>query len=345
MNRIRVLVVDDSPLVRDIIIAILSTDPEIEIAGQAVDGRDAINKVKVLKPDIVTMDIEMPVMDGLSAIENIMAHSAVPILVVTSKGDAKMAYAAISKGALDLVMKPEVNIAASHEFISKVKLLSRIKVITHLKGKLPIRDRTAPTSPQMGKAGANGRIVAIAASTGGPDAVSVILSGLPGDLPCPVVIAQHISEGFVTGMVEWLRTISKLDIRVASDKEALCPGTVYVSPPEKHLEIETAGKICLIDRNPKDIYRPSCDVLLSSAAAAYGKKSIGVILTGMGSDGVAGIRKIKEAGGKTIAQDERTSVVFGMPKLAIESGAIDKVLPIGEISGEIVKMLGGYFPA
>lgn len=336
---IRVLIVDDSPLAQEMIAAILSTDPEISIVGKAADGMDAVQKVRELKPDIVTMDIEMPVMDGLEAIEKIMALNAVPILVVTTRSDAKTAYAAISKGALDLIPKPDIDIEGAHEFISRVKLLSKIKVITHIKGNLSDKKKPLPAAAALDRKPLSRRVVAIAASTGGPDALSVILSNLPAKFPCPVVVAQHMSDGFVSGMVEWLKTLCKVNLKVASEGDTLSEATVYVAPPEMHMQVTKSGRVVLLSRAPKDIYRPSCDVLLSSVADSYGAKSIGIILTGMGSDGVVGMKKIKEAGGVTIAQDEKTSIVFGMPKLAIESRSIDKVLAVGEISGEIIKIL------
>ena len=183
-------------------------------------------------------------------------------------------------------------------------------------------------------------IVSIAASTGGPDALSVILSSLNEKFPCPIVIAQHITDGFVTGMVEWLKGICRLKVKVAADGEPLVAGTAYISRSEKHMVINNSKQISFLDRSPKDIYRPSCDALLTSVASVYGPKSIGIILTGMGTDGVLGMKKIKEAGGLTISQDEKSSVVFGMPKAAIDSGCIDRVLPLGEISIELERLIG-----
>jgi two-component system chemotaxis response regulator CheB len=336
---IRVLVADDSKLARELIIAILSTDKDMMIVGEAQDGREAVRKALELKPDIVTMDIEMPVMNGLDAIEQIMSTQPVPILVVTTRGDAHTAYAAISRGALDLVQKPDVNLQGAREFIDKVKLLSKIKVITHIGGKRAVKVIKEQPKPVFGNKMID-RIVAIASSTGGPDALSVLLSGFPEKFPCPIMIAQHISDGFVQGMVEWLRRTSRLNVKTASDGEYINPGTVYVSPSESHMEVTADKRIAFVERHPKDIYRPSCDRLLSSVAKAYGQRSIGVILTGMGSDGAMGIKKIKESGGLTIAQDEKTSIVFGMNKVAIDSGCVDKILPIDEIGNEIINIVG-----
>jgi len=338
-KKIRTLVVDDSPLARELIMDILSTDKDIEVVGEAANGLEATQKVKDLKPDIVTIDLEMPVMNGVEAIEEIMASNAVPILVVTTSGDAKAAYDAISHGALDLVVKPDISRERAREFISKIKLLAGIKVITHIRSRAVRHVKPAPKLSFGG--GEIDRIVAVASSTGGPAALSIILSSLPAGFPCPVVIAQHISEGFVAGMAEWLRTLSKLSVRSPAEGEPLLPGRVYIAPSENHMEVTDAKTIKLAPRQEKDIYHPSCDRLLFSVARVFGSRSIGVILTGMGSDGARGMEKIKKAGGTTIAQDEKTSIVFGMPKIAIESGCIDRVLPIGEISGEIVRIING----
>ncbi len=337
MKEIKILVVDDSPFARELIIDILSSDKELKVVGEAVNGLEATQKVRDLKPDIVTIDIEMPVMNGLDAIEEIMAANAVPILVVTTHGDAKTAYDAISRGALDLVAKPDVSREGAREFIGKIKLLSGIKVITHIGGSSMMEAK--PAEKFSFGAGEMDRVVAIAASTGGPEALSIILSSLPAGFPFPVVIAQHISEGFVAGMAEWLGKLSRLNVKPAAEGELLLPGTVYIAPSEKHMEVTGAKTVALTERQDKDIFHPSCDRLLLSAAGVFGSGTLGVILTGMGSDGVQGMEKIRKAGGVTIAQDEKTSVVFGMPKIAIEKGCIDKVLPLGEISGEIVRIM------
>ncbi len=237
------------------------------------------------------------------------------------------------------MVKPDVNIDAAGEFIDKIKLLAKIRVITHIGGKRQAKEtKAAPKLIFDGKP--SNRIVAIASSTGGPEALSVILSRLPEGFPCPVVIAQHISDGFVSGMVEWLKRMTRLGIKVAAEGDNLAPGMVYVSPSEKHMEISNGKRISLIERHPKDIYRPSCDILLSSVARVYGLKGIGVVLTGMGSDGAQGMKKIKEARGVTIAQDEKTSVVFGMNKVAIDSGCVDKILPLDAIGDEVTQLAG-----
>ncbi len=331
MKPIRILVVDDSLFAREVIVGLLSEDSEIDIVGQAENGREAVEMAMALKPDIITMDIEMPEMDGLEATEQIMSSYAVPILVVTSKGDANTAYTAISKGALEVLPKPEVDPDNPEEFINKIKLLSRVKVIPHILGKQ--EEKTGIDTFKKAVSDSPNRVVAIAASTGGPKALSGLLSSLPENYPLPIIIAQHIPPEFVSGMAEWLNDVSKLTIKRGEEGETLYAGNVYLSPSQKHMTINYKKEITLAEKQPTDIYSPSCDALLSSAAKIYGSKAIGVILTGMGRDGVEGIRQIKAAGGKTIAQDENSSVVFGMPKVAIENNLIDLVLPLNEISG------------
>lgn len=334
----KVLVVDDSSLVREMIASVLALDDEIEIAGQAGNGREAVEKVGLLKPDLVTMDIEMPVMNGMAAIEEIMSVSALPILVVSSRNDAGTAYDAMSKGALDVLSKSEIDFENPWDFINKVKLLSRVRVISHIRGgQSPALERRIPSPART--AGRRVRVVAIASSTGGPKALSALLPELPAAFPCPIVIAQHISDGFVPGMVQWLDKICKLNVKEAREGEVLTAGTVFISPSERHMKIGPDETVAFTDRKPKDIYHPSCDALLASVANVFRADSLGIILTGMGSDGAEGMKAIKKAGGLTIAQDEKSSAVFGMPRVAIESGCIDRVLPLEKMQAEIMSIV------
>lgn len=338
MEPIRVLIVDDSALARELISSILSMDKQIRIVGEATNGREAVEKTAALKPDIVTMDIEMPVMNGIEAIEHIMAASAVPILVVTTQSDAQTAYDAVSMGALDLLPKPELSLDSAREFIRKVKLLSKIKVITHIRGKSALREPREILSA-LAPDKTTDRIIAVASSTGGPRALATILSGLPEKFPCPIVVAQHIPDGFVKGLVDWLGMFSKLQLKVAEHGDPLEAGVVYMARAESHMEVNGAKRIHMRERSPRDIYHPSCDVLLYSVARSYGRRGVGVILTGMGNDGAAGMKEIKKAGGATIAQNEATSVIFGMNKVAIENGDIDRILSLEQIGAEVVRIL------
>jgi two-component system chemotaxis response regulator CheB len=338
MSSIRALVVDDSILTRQVIQAILSTDGQIQIVGEASNGREAVRKVTACAPDVVIMDIEMPVMNGFEAIEEIMAQHPVPILVVSSMDDAKTAFRAISLGALEVMSKSEIDVERPDILICKVKYLAGVKVISHIRkwGK----GKEAAPRPRPAMAGLRpSRIIVVAASTGGPKALSVIIPALPADFPWPIVIAQHMAGGFASGMADWLSKISRLPVKVVDEKEDVVPGMIYLSPSEKHLTLGRDNRTILVDPRPDDIYHPSCDALLSSVAAVHGSRTIGVILTGMGSDGAEGMKNIKAAGGFTIAQDRASSVVFGMPKVAIEKNCIDKVLPLNEIAGAIIHMV------
>ncbi|MGR3220678.1 MAG: chemotaxis-specific protein-glutamate methyltransferase CheB [Candidatus Anammoxibacter sp.] len=337
MTPIKLLVVDDSDFCRQIFIDILSSDDQIKIVGEAKNGREAVDMIGRLSPDVVTMDIVMPVMNGLDAIKEIMSTKPLPILVVSEVDDADMAFNALNEGALEVISKSEVDDDDS-EFAKKIKLLSGVKVIKRMAAKI-VDYRPSAIKPQVVKTGDKfSRIVAIASSTGGPKALAAILPAFDKDFPFPVVVAQHISDGFVTGLVDWLNSVAQLPVKEGQDKETVAAGTVYISPTEKHMTVDHDGMITMIDRRAKDIYHPSCDVLLSSIADISNVGNIGVILTGMGNDGVAGIKAIKDSGGITIAQDEGSSVVFGMPKVAIENGSIDKVLPLDEIGAEIVRL-------
>lgn len=334
MTKLKGLVVDDSKFMQEVLSAILNCDDELKIIGVADNGQDAIEKVESLKPDFVTMDITMPVMDGLEAIGHIMDKHPIPIMVITDIKDAKVAFHALSLGALDVFPKSDVQPEKAELLIRKTKVLAKVKVIRH------IRNRIAEVKPQK-TAPANvshsyRKIVAIASSTGGPKALAGILSALPADFPFPIMISQHIESGFVASLVDWINHVSPLTVKTPREGEALAPGTAYISPANKNMVVDFSGKIIFNDIEPADIYHPSCNKMLSSVGQTYGQNSIGLILTGMGNDGLEGIKTIKANGGITIAQDEPSSIVFGMPKEAIESGCIDTVLALGEISKYLI---------
>lgn len=339
-RHIRVLVVDDSAMVRDMICAILSADPGISIVGTAANGLDAVTKVSALKPDLVTMDIEMPLLGGLEAIERIMAEHPVPILVVTALGGVRTAFAAVSKGALDVIEKPDIGYKSGQDLIKKVRILSGVDIARHM------ATRTRSTSVAGNAVPAKrprpgGRVVVIAASTGGPQALHHILSRLPADFPAPIVISQHIAEGFAQGMVDWLNAGTPLTVSVACNNEQLRPGCVYVNAPEFSLRITGQGTARLGEPEARRHYHPCCDTLLSSAAAAYGEQCVGIILSGMGDDGVIGMGAIKAAGGTTLAQDAKSSVVYGMNRLAVERGHVDRVVALAAIHAELLSLVSG----
>jgi len=340
MAKLRGLIVDDSKFVQEALKAIFASDGDIEIAGVADDGLQAIEKVRHLKPDFVTMDLQMPVMNGLESMERILAEHPVPIFVISDNTDSEMAFLALSKGALEIIPKSEIRLKKAGELLARIKLLARkspFRTPTRANACAATKPGKNPFLPAAGKHDFD-RVVAIACSTGGPKALDVILSALPGDFPYPILIAQHIADGFVTGLVKWIDATSALRVKEGGWGEAIRPGSVYISPVDKHMTVTEKGTLTFVERLENDIYHPSCDKLLASAGQVYGKNTIGVILTGMGSDGVEGIKAIKQKGGVTLAQDEKSCAIFGMPKIAIEAGCIDKILPLEMIGAYLVQL-------
>jgi two-component system, chemotaxis family, protein-glutamate methylesterase/glutaminase len=339
--RIRVLVVEDSATVREHLCEVLGGDPEIEVVGAAEDGKRAIELCQSLRPDVMTLDMMLPVMSGLAATEFIMAHCPTPILIVsssTNRGELFKTYEALAAGALDVFEKPggkESDESWDRRLVSTVKLLSRIKVITHPRGRLPRPGASelasvAPTrivsSPRPAP-----RAVAIGASTGGPGAIVEVLRGLPAPLPVPVFVVLHIGEPFGKAFAEWLDGQTGHRVRYAVHEEALPRGdVVLMAPPERHLVLRD-GRLALTDDPERHSCRPSVDVLFESLARESGAGTAAALLTGMGRDGATGLLAIRSAGGLTLAQDEATSVVYGMPREAALLGAAERILAIGEI--------------
>lgn len=338
---IRVMVVDDSVLVRDMIRAILESEPGIVVAGEAADGAEAIAKVASLKPDIVTMDIEMPVMGGLEAIERIIAENPVPILVVTALTGVRTAFAAVSKGALDVIEKPDISLENVRNLIHKIRLLAKVDVSAHQMAMRRQSGTAGVPAVTNQKGFSKGGVVAIAASTGGPQAIHSILTRLPATFSIPIVITQHIADGFTQGMVDWLNAVTPLTVRVAGNGDILAAGYVYVNPAEHSMRITEQGMILLADREARNVYHPSCNTLLSSVAAAYRERAVGLIMSGMGDDGVVGMQAIRKRGGATLAQDATSSVIFGMNRLAVESGCIDRIVALADIPAELIQRAGG----
>lgn len=356
MKHIRVLIVDDSCMARSLLRDFLESEDDIEVVGEASNGRQAVELARELKPSIITMDLEMPVMSGLEAIEEIMCSKAVPILVVSSVADATNALDAVGRGALEVVSKPDYSPEKAAEFVAKVRLLAGVSVITRMRPRKPLPLPDMPASPVLAEPAKTlpstlpggisttvyPRVFAIASSTGGPQALAQILPALPADFPCPVVIAQHISDGFAGGMAEWLGRLCKLPVRMVDDGDLLQAGVIHISPSERHFSITPTRRAALIERGPLDVYRPSCDVLLGSVAEVFGHQSIGIILTGMGSDGAKGMARIRERGGMTLGQDEASSVIYGMNRVAIEAGAVHQVLAVDKIAAEMVRLANPF---
>jgi two-component system chemotaxis response regulator CheB len=333
--KIRVLVVDDSAFQQSMITGILESDPEIEVIGHAGDGIEAIEQTMKLKPDVITMDIKMPRMDGLDATREIMAKKPTPIVVVSTiiQKQEEFALNCLDRGALDFVPLSGQTDVLAGELLSKVKVCSRIKVVTHP------RTRKPPTPPGLAREKGY-EIVGIAVSTGGPVALKAVLSKLSPLFPVPVIIVQHIPEGFTKGLAEWLGGQSRISIKEAKDGERLDPGRVYLAPSGHHLIIDREKKIKLLDSEPDHYYhKPSGDIMLKSIAEVYGHKAIGIILTGMGKDGAEGIRAIREAGGFTLAQDRKSSIIYGMNKAAIDAGSIKEVVPLDQIAKRLMALM------
>jgi two-component system chemotaxis response regulator CheB len=341
---IRVLVVDDSPLMCKILTNIMNCDPQILVAAVATNGKEAVELVPRLKPDIITMDIDMPVMDGFEATKQIMAYHPIPIVIVSStvfKTGMEKVFKAISHGALDVIDKSELEVGGDKKsgeaLIAKIKFLTGVRVmhrpLAKLRQERPVPDLKAP------KEKVSDKIVAIVASTGGPQALLEILKRLPEDFPCGIVIVQHITSGFLPGLVDWLTKECKIKVKIGKDSEEIRPGVAYIAPDNLQMRVEDGGKISLSDEPAHGGHRPSGDVLLESVARAYGKGSVAAILTGMGRDGAMGMKAIRQSDGKTIAQNENSCVVFGMPNAAIEMNVIDKVLSLERIAEEIVLMV------
>ena len=322
---------------------ILDSDPDIEVVGQAKDGEEAVEMVARLRPDLVTMDIHMPKMDGLRATEKIMAFTPTPILVVSSSVHGEgmgSAFDALTLGALEVIKKPEPRDWADLERIGrdvlrKVKILANVRVITHIRGR---REHTGTIEHRIGGP-ITRSIIAIGSSTGGPTALLAVLGRLPANLPVPILVAQHIAEGFVPGLVSWLNSGCKIKVVAAESGVRPLAGTAYFAPTGSNMVME--GSMIKFQAPTRgQLYIPSADTLFESVAQSHGKRSIGVLLTGMGADGAVGLKRMNERGAATIAQDEATSTVFGMPKAAIDLGAADVVLAVNDIAAGIEALLG-----
>ncbi len=335
---VRVLVVDDSDTVRGLLRAMIEDDPRLTVCGEAADGQSAVEQAGRLRPDLVTMDLRMPVMDGMQAIVEIMDHCATRILVVSDLTDAARAMAAVARGALDAIPKPDAD--AGPAFTARLRMLAGVSVIRHLRARKPAAAAPDQKPDQTTTIPPGHPVIAIAASTGGPQALAQLLPELPLGLMAPVLIAQHISDGFAAGMAHWLDALCRLPVAVARDGDHLVPGRIYVADSNSHLTVLSGRTIQLCPRLEGDRYHPSCDRLLCSVAASAGRSAIGVILTGMGRDGAHGMAAIAAAGGTTIAQDEPSSVVFGMNREAIMAGGVQQVLPLTAIAAELIRLAG-----
>lgn len=343
MRRLRVLVVEDSLTVRKHLCEVLARDPGIEVVAEAADGRQAIELCQALQPDVITLDMMLPLMSGLAATEFIMAYCPTPILVVSSsvnRGELFKTYEALAAGAVEVMDKGGPDDAGplwEQRLVANVKLVARVKVLTHMRGRRPGRDG-APSAPSALRPRGAARIVALGASTGGPGALMAILRALPPDFALPVVIVMHIAEPFGTQFADWLDGQTRHRVRVAADGQALGRG-VFIAAPGRHLALE-GGRLRCDDGPERFSCKPSVDVLFESVAREYGAGAVAAILTGMGQDGARGLLAVRAAGGATIAQDEASCTVYGMPREAVLLGAAQQVLPLHEIGAALVALAG-----
>jgi two-component system chemotaxis response regulator CheB len=355
---IRVLVVEDSATARTLLVEILRSDPEIEVVGEARDGVEGVALTHKLQPNVITMDVRMPRMDGFEATKEIMITAPTPIVIVsasTRSNDVKCAVQALRAGALTVLAKPQAKDSSAfekeaQELITTVKAMSQVKVVRHWRPTQ--RPEAPPAPPAFPRPGAQPQVVAVATSTGGPAALQTVLGALPSDFPVPILVVQHITSGFTAGLAAWLDTVCSVKVKLAEQGERVAPHTVYLAPDDRHLGVArlpgTVGprsaprasfSIAFSEAPPIGGFRPSGTYLFESVARSFGAAAVAVILTGMGEDGVEGLRHIRQAGGRIIAQDERSSVVFGMPAVAIAAGLADEVLSLEQMPARLGELV------
>lgn len=338
---IRVLLVDDSAIVLNILQRMLSHSPEIQVVGTAANGKEALDLVPALNPDVICTDLHMPVMNGLEFTREVMTRYPCPILVVSVsvEADSPNIFGLLEAGAVDVFPKPRAIqdadfIKTADELASRIRILAGVRVFR--------RNNTVRTTPTLPTVAANAqaapRILVIGASTGGPQALHEILSHFPPTFPLPVICVQHIGSTFLSGLMVWLADACKLKLRIACQGEIPLPGIVYFPPENTHLEFDRGGRFTLSTAPPQDGHRPSVTVTMQSAAYCFGSGTVGVLLTGMGRDGADGMASIAAVNGITLAQDEASSVVYGMPREAVILGAVQYLLPLEQIASELLAL-------
>jgi two-component system, chemotaxis family, protein-glutamate methylesterase/glutaminase len=351
MSKIKVLVVEDSLTVRKRLVEVIRGDSELEVVAEAGNGRDAIELCRALRPNVITLDMHLPVMDGVSATEHIMGHFPTPILIVsssTNRGDLFKTYDALAAGAVDVLEKPtgdEADGAWERKFLAAIKLVSRIRVITHIRARLGSvgralvarADGPAASWPQTSEQACS--VIALGASTGGPGALVDVLRDIPIGSPAAILLVLHIDELFSSAFADWLGTQTAHSVAYARGGETLASaeGRVFMAPPGRHLEVR-AGKLWLTSEPERHSCRPSVDVLFESLATECPRDVVACLLTGMGRDGAEGLLALRRAGAHTIAQDEETCVIYGMPREAALLGAAQRILPLGEIGGAVTRL-------
>ena len=330
----RVLVVDDSAFMRKIITNMINSDPQLIVVGTAFDGLDALKKISQLRPDVITLDVNMPRMDGLTTLKRIMKQHPLPIIMLSAatQEGAETTFTALKLGAVDYIPKPSGQISLDiekvrNELVDKIKTAAQAKIVTH---------EPETCSPVRIKQKVKEKIITIGASTGGPPALEEILGQLPKNTP-PILIVQHMPSGFTHSFAKRLDRLCSFEIKEAEDGDTINQGQALIAPGGYHMTVTRDWRIQLDCGPTEHGVRPAVDPMMRTTAEIYGSETIGVILTGMGRDGASGMKAIKKRGGRTIAQDEATCTVFGMPKVAIQQGSIDKILPLSKIPKQILK--------
>lgn len=344
MKQIRVLLVDDSPLALEMYSRLISTTSDIVVAGKMTEGVEVLNSINVVNPDVVSLDYYMPHMNGLEVTRKIIEMHPVPILIVSSRLDIKNSqevFPLLEAGALDCIQKPtsaDPNAEAGKWYLEKIRILSKVLVMKKKRFAPAVAAPQRIMPQEIKEYPGSYQVIVIGASTGGPTALLSVLQKLPKSFPTPVVCVQHISKGFLKGLVEWLQSQCLLKVKIAEDNEVLTPGTVYFPQEDTHLEITPQRELKYSYTMPIKGHRPSITVTMQTAARYLKNKTVGILLTGMGDDGAAGLLSIKNAGGLTIAQNEESSIVFGMPKEAIDLGAAKLVMNVAEIANYLKKV-------
>jgi two-component system chemotaxis response regulator CheB len=333
-----VLVVDDSAFVRQALTRMIATAPDMVVVGTAADGQEGIDQVLALAPDVVTLDVKMPRLGGLEALQRIMALKPTPVLLLSSltKEGADVTLRGLELGAVDFVDKSSVQgsmnlLALAEELQSKLRALAWSR---EPHPKAAPAGRTAAAAAPRGPA----EVVAIGASTGGPPALQVLIPALPADFNLPILVVQHMPSGFTRSLADRLAARSRLPVREAREGDILEAGRVLIAPGGQHMKVRRRGSVVriVLDDDPLgELHRPSVDVLMTSVARAYGRHALGILLTGMGADGVNGLRAIRSVGGRTLAESEETCVIYGMPKAAVEAGVVDRSVPLPRLAEEI----------
>jgi two-component system, chemotaxis family, protein-glutamate methylesterase/glutaminase len=344
---IRILIVEDSTIFQTVLKNIFSTSPDLEVVGTASNGIEGLALIPQLDPDVICTDFHMPKMDGLEFTKQVMVQYPRPILVISISVQTEQRhriFELLEAGAVDIFPKPRSSVDPDSQInqlrlINKIKILAGVKVFRKRTPQASLKSEFLPNISQPTSLNATSgiKIIAIGTSTGGPQALQTIFASLPANFPVPIVCVQHISHGFLDGLIQWLNLTSALPIEIARSGITPQPGTIYFPPEKKHLELNSQGQFVSSDSPPISGHRPAVDVTFKSVAQVYGRNAIAVLLTGMGKDGAAGMQMIRQAGGLTIAQDQETSVIFGMPKEAIELGSVQHILPLPEITPFIIQ--------